>query len=41
MEDIAFEGEYNDYTWIKGNVGVLIAQAKHWASFTYCHTGNI
>jgi len=38
---VAFEGEYKDCIWIKDNVGVLIAQAKQWASFAYCHTENI
>jgi hypothetical protein len=37
----ACEGKYNDSVWIKGNAGVLIAQAKHWASFAYCHAENI
>jgi hypothetical protein len=35
---IAFEGEYNDFICVMGNVAVLIAQAKHWASFAYGHT---
>jgi len=38
---VSFEGECNDSIWLKGNVGVLIAQAKHWASFAYYHTENI
>jgi hypothetical protein len=38
---VAFEGEYKDSIWIQGNVDVLIAKAKHWASFAYWHTENI
>jgi len=38
---VAFEEGYKDSIWIKGNVSGLIAQAKHWASFAYCHTENI